>query len=104
MYDLKNPGCLANQVTLDPVKSSTLTSVAYFYVYWIHHFEQSVTGPGLDTSDNTERHKVLYTFLSEKYIYWLEALSLLKSVFTGMEDLRRLKSLVVCIITGSYIY
>ncbi|KAK0759000.1 LOW QUALITY PROTEIN: hypothetical protein N5P37_008487 [Trichoderma harzianum] len=95
MYDLKNPGCLANQVTLDPVKSSTLTSVAYFYVYWIHHFEQSVTGPGLDTSDNTERHKVLYTFLSEKYIYWLEALSLLKSVFTGMEDLRRLKSLVI---------
>ncbi|KAF3077012.1 hypothetical protein CFAM422_000035 [Trichoderma lentiforme] len=95
MYDLKNPGCLANQVTLDPVKSSTLTSVAYCCVYWIHHFEQSVTGPALDTSDNTERHKVLYTFLSEKYIYWLEALSLLKSVFTGMEDLQRLKGLVI---------
>ncbi|KAL7963418.1 hypothetical protein V8C34DRAFT_322270 [Trichoderma compactum] len=95
MYGLGNPGRMVNQVTLDQVKSDTLTSVAYCCVYWIHHFEQSVTGPALDTSDKTERHEVLYTFLSEKYIYWLEALSLLKSVFTGMEDLQRLKSLVI---------
>ncbi|KAL6701103.1 hypothetical protein J3F84DRAFT_392762 [Trichoderma pleuroticola] len=94
MYGLTNPGCLVNQVTLDQVKSSPLTSIAYCCVYWIHHFEQSVAGPALDTSDNTEIHKTLYTFLGEKYVYWLEALSLLKSVFTGMEDLQRLKSII----------
>ncbi|KAL6831257.1 hypothetical protein J3E69DRAFT_354190 [Trichoderma sp. SZMC 28015] len=95
MCGLKKPGCLASEATLDQVKSGTLTSVAYCCVYWIHHFEQSVTGPLLDISDNTERHKMLYTFLSEKYVYWLEALSLLKSIFTGMEGLQRLKNSIV---------
>ncbi|KAL6805373.1 hypothetical protein J3E68DRAFT_441833 [Trichoderma sp. SZMC 28012] len=95
MYGLKNPGSLANQVTLDQVKSSTLTSVAYCCIYWIHHFEQSLAAAALDTSENTERHKVLYTFLREKYVYWLEALSLLNSIYTGREDLQRLKSLII---------
>lgn len=104
MCGLKKPGCLANQVTLDQVKSGTLSSAAYCCVYWIHHFEQSVAESAFDPSDNTERHELLYTFLSEKYVYWLEALSLLKSINTGREDLQRLKSLIVCMITGSYSY
>ncbi|KAM6486557.1 hypothetical protein HDV62DRAFT_377710 [Trichoderma sp. SZMC 28011] len=95
MCGLKKPGCLANQVTLDQVKSGTLSSAAYCCVYWIHHFEQSVAESAFDPSDNTERHELLYTFLSEKYVYWLEALSLLKSINTGREDLQRLKSLIV---------
>ncbi|KAL7801848.1 hypothetical protein V8C43DRAFT_312761 [Trichoderma afarasin] len=84
MYGLEKPGC----------QSDTLTSVAYCCVYWIHHFEQSVAGPALSTSDDTERHRVLYTFLSGNYIYWLEALSLLKSILIVDERVPGLKDLI----------
>jgi hypothetical protein len=93
MYSLKAPGSAVANVRLphpDPLAASR-----YPCVYWIDHLYeskalQSSVG-GLQAAD------VIDNFLRKKYIYWLEGLSLCKSVGKGVISMENLWSLMqVC--------
>lgn len=96
MYGLSKPDASTNDLKEDPFNSGPLAPVAYCCVYWIDHFEQAFSGI-LSTADSIkENYKLITSFLRGKYIYWLEALSLLRSIFDGMAAMKTLERLVVC--------
>lgn len=96
MYGLVNPGSSIDDPKCDPSNSGPLASVAYCCVYWIHHFERATSASSVASYlDIEETHKVIYNFIETKFIYWLEALSLLRSVFGGMTAIQKLEKIVV---------
>jgi hypothetical protein len=83
MYNLGPLGISINDVEVpDP---DPLHGARYLCVDWTHHLCNA------DLSGDFERgQKELQQFFSEKFLYWLEALSLLRSVPHGVFELSRL--------------
>ncbi len=74
IYALKAPGFPIEQVK--PPDPNPLAAVQYSCIYWIDHLHNSgTTHIEKELQDNSAIDK----FLGEKYLYWLKALSLLRS-------------------------
>jgi hypothetical protein len=91
IYSLRAPG-----ITIDQVKQPNpdpLAAVRYSCLYWVDHLIecQSRKETIEDLKDNTQ----LYSFLPQCFLYWLEALSLLKSMSEGIRMIRKLEDLQV---------
>jgi archaellum biogenesis ATPase FlaH len=90
VYELGFPGFPIDQVS--PPDPDPLAPIRYSCVFWVNH---------LHDSDSTEVSKVLrdngnvYGFIEEKYLYWLECLSLLRSMSEGVKAVHKLEALVV---------
>jgi len=75
IYGLEAPGFPIDKVqTPSP---DPLATVGYLCIFWVDHFRDSISG-----KDATQ--DAVYTFLKEKYLYWLEALSLLQVISEGV--------------------
>ncbi|KAJ5348572.1 uncharacterized protein N7506_001825 [Penicillium brevicompactum] len=90
IYSIKHPGFPIEQVrerTPDP-----LAIVRYSCVYWVDHLKNC------DSSSNTDQGLqvggAVDDFLREKYLHWIEALSLLKSLSEGIAAMVKLDSLL----------
>ncbi|KAL7787264.1 quinon protein alcohol dehydrogenase-like superfamily [Trichoderma afarasin] len=75
---------------LDP---NPLTTIGYSCVFWIDHFVESITSK----ENTTTREDILQTlvddaktFIERKYLFWLEALSLLRRIPEGIMAMRKL--------------
>ncbi|KAK3371787.1 hypothetical protein B0T24DRAFT_579249 [Lasiosphaeria ovina] len=88
MYNLGRPGCPIDDAR--PSGPDPLAAVRYSCVYWVDHLCDSKEA-GQDP--NLEDGSTVYTFLSKKFLYWLEALSLLRSVSEGVVATRKLNEL-----------
>jgi hypothetical protein len=95
IYGLQAPGYPIEQVRRpDP---DPLAALRYACVYWLDHV--------CDWLSRTKPHKDLdclnyiYSFLREKYLYWLEALSICGSMSEGVLSIAKLYSLIQVIIT-----
>jgi hypothetical protein len=92
MYDLKEPGYPIEDVKLpdpDPLGISR-----YPCIYWIEHLCDSNPKSSGNGVGNQQVMGVVDAFLREKYLYWLEALSLCKSIANGIISITKLWSLV----------
>lgn len=86
IYRLQAPGFPIDNVTQpDP---DPLDTVGYSCAYWVDHLCASQNKICL--SDNG----IVYVFLEEHFLYWIEALSLLKSVITGILAIHKLENLL----------
>ncbi|KAK1776004.1 NACHT domain-containing protein, partial [Copromyces sp. CBS 386.78] len=91
IYGLSAPGFPSDKVQVpDP---DPLATVRYSCIYWVDHLCDSVS------STNTKRpltpdNGVVYTFLKTKYLYWLEALSLLQAIPAGVIAIEKLEGLL----------
>ncbi|KAM6513748.1 hypothetical protein FALCPG4_014968 [Fusarium falciforme] len=89
IYSLNTPGFSIDQVLLP--NPDPLSSVRYSCVYWVDH---------LHDSDSTSVNNVLqdngkvHGFIQEKYLFWLECLSLLRSMSEGVNAVHKLEALV----------
>jgi archaellum biogenesis ATPase FlaH len=94
MHGLKALGTPIDDVempTPDP-----LAALRYPCVYWIDHLHDSKPESWANSVADLQMRAV-YNFLREKYLYWLEALSLCHSVGKGVVSMEKLWSLVqVC--------
>ncbi|RBA11776.1 hypothetical protein FPRO05_14235 [Fusarium proliferatum] len=90
VYSLSTPGFPIDQVlSPDP---DPLSSVGYSCVYWVDHLVNSnLTSNNKDLQDSG----IVYEFMQMKYLYWLESLSLLRSMSEGVQAVRKLEALVV---------
>lgn len=77
MYDLRTPGYPIDQVKTPA--TDPLASVSYSCLHWVKHLVES--------GSSGEDHRDVNEFLQNCYIYWLEALSLLKSMPEGITPL-----------------
>lgn len=92
MYDLKEPGYLAEQVRRpDP---DPLAASRYACSYWIAHLDASHPLTSPDHTASLQDEGAVHDFLKQKYLYWLEALSLIKDMPRGVESMAKLQTLV----------
>ncbi|KAK3305078.1 uncharacterized protein B0T15DRAFT_383696, partial [Chaetomium strumarium] len=90
IYNLGAPG-----VSIDKVKppgSDPLAAVRYSCVYWINHLRDC--DPKKNAKSDLQEGGSIDTFLREKYLHWLEALSLQKSISEGVASMLGLGGLL----------
>ncbi|KAH9210932.1 hypothetical protein DL95DRAFT_306965 [Leptodontidium sp. 2 PMI_412] len=89
IYNLRAPGISIDQVK--PPDPDPLAGIRYSCLYWVDHIlESRITK---DSVKNLEASSSVYNFLHQYFLYWLEALSLLKSVSEGVVMIRKLANL-----------
>jgi hypothetical protein len=92
MYNLEAPGFPVEN--LDPPDRDPLAASRYPCVYWIDHlYDSKPKFHGKCVSD-LQVSDVVDKFIKEKYLYWLEGLSLCKSIGKGVVSMAKLHSLV----------
>ncbi|KAF9880879.1 hypothetical protein CkaCkLH20_01921 [Colletotrichum karsti] len=97
MYRLETPGSLDSfGIHINDVKNplnNALSALSYSCVYWVDHLEACVAG-------NDDQLNILVdgggleTFLKTHFLYWLEALSLLRAMGEGITSSGRLLQIV----------
>ncbi|PHH51169.1 Vegetative incompatibility protein HET-E-1 [Ceratocystis fimbriata CBS 114723] len=81
IYGLLTPGSLISEVTTP--NPDPLAPIRYSCIFWVDHLHESLAV----FSGNDK----LLEFFTEKYLQWLEALSLLRNISAGAKALRTLE-------------
>jgi hypothetical protein len=89
IYNLGHPGFSIDRVR--PPDPDPLAAVRYSCVYWINHLRDC--DPKKSANKDLQDGRSIDTFLREKYLHWLEALSLQKSLSKGVASMLRLEGL-----------
>jgi hypothetical protein len=92
MYSLKALGTAVEDV--EPPKPDLLAASRYPCIYWIDHLHESKPRSLANRGSDPEVVGVVAEFLRKKYLYWLEGLSLCKSLGRGVVLMAKLWSLV----------
>ena len=91
IYRLKAPGISIDQVKQpDP---DPLAAARYSCLYWVDHLLDCNTRG--NANDDLKDGGSIYSFLYKSFLYWLEALSLMKSVSDGIVMIKKLENLQV---------
>ncbi|KAH8674523.1 hypothetical protein BGZ60DRAFT_468818 [Tricladium varicosporioides] len=92
IYKLRLPGISANLVeTPDP---DPLVSLRYPCVYWANHLQEAYKTSVLCQSDLMD-DGAIYQFLQNYFLYWLEALSLIRDISMGVLAIYSLERVVL---------
>lgn len=86
IYKLHDPGVYIKDV--NPPIPNPLATIRYSCLYWVHHLVDSDIDP--DANGNVQDGGAINKFLQSKCLYWIESLSLLRSVSEGMLAVERL--------------
>jgi hypothetical protein len=92
IYNLGSLGYPAKQVTQpnpDPLAASR-----YSCIYWVDHLCDWNSNASIDHSVDLQAGGPVDNFIRKKYLYWLEALSLCKSMSEGLVSVAKLKALI----------
>jgi hypothetical protein len=92
MYSLKALGTAVEDV--EPPEPDPLAASRYSCIYWIDHLHESKPRSLANSGSDPEVVGVVAEFLRKKYLYWLEGLSLCKSLGRGVISIAKLWSLV----------
>jgi hypothetical protein len=80
IYSLRAPGISIDQVNQpDP---DPLAAIRYSCVYWVDHLLDYLTKE--DTIPDLKDSGSVYNFLRQYFLYWLEALSLMRTLSSGI--------------------
>ena len=92
MYSLGALGFPAEQVQRpDP---DPLAASRYSCIYWIDHLSDWNSSSSADHSVDLQDGGIVHEFMRKKYLYWLEALSLCKSMSKAMVSVAKLEAIV----------
>jgi hypothetical protein len=92
IYNLGVPGFSIDHVS--PPDHDPLASIRYSCVFWVDHLSDSEPGAKMSDKDLQDAG-IIHDFLRKKYLYWLESLSLLRSMSEGVMAVQKLETLVV---------
>jgi hypothetical protein len=92
MYNLKALGTHVEDV--EPARPDPLPASRYPCIYWIDHLHESKPRSLANRDSDPEVVGIVAEFLRKKYLYWLEGLSLCKSLGRGVVSMAKLWSLV----------
>jgi hypothetical protein len=89
MYSLCAPGYSAKRIkTPDP---DPLAASRYPCIYWIDHLCDWNPSPSTDNEVDLQEGGAVESFLKQRYLYWLEALSLCKNMSKGVVSMAKLE-------------
>lgn len=92
IWDLKAPGVLIDEIMAP--QPDPLATIRYSCVYWVDHLCDGISESWTQIND-LDDDRIIHQFLSKHYLYWLEALSLQRSISYGVTALNRLEALLV---------
>ena len=102
MYSLGALGYPVEQVQRpDP---DPLAASRYSCIYWIDHLSDWNSSSSADHSEDLQDNGVVHVFMRKKYLYWLEALSLCKSMSKAIVSVARLETIVQVILRSAILY
>jgi hypothetical protein len=88
IYDLVEPGCWIDEVRVpDP---DPLATARYSCVYWVDHLCESKLKSSGRSISSLQAADVVDEFLRKKFLYWLEGLSLCRSLARGVVSITKL--------------
>ncbi|OQE41123.1 hypothetical protein PENCOP_c005G02539 [Penicillium coprophilum] len=87
IYGLGALGTHINQ--LQPPSLDPLVAAQYSCIYWVNHLRESGSCEDIQDDGAVDR------FLRTRYLYWLEALSLMRSMTDGIMSIQRLRDLLL---------
>ncbi|KAF2625515.1 beta transducin-like protein HET-E4s [Macroventuria anomochaeta] len=91
VYSLKTLGTAIKDV--QPPEPDPFAASRYSCVYWIDHLYDSKPEPWADSVGDIEVAGAVDEFMRKKYLYWLEGLSLCRSMSKGVISMAKLYSL-----------
>ncbi|KAL7949569.1 hypothetical protein V8C42DRAFT_351098 [Trichoderma barbatum] len=95
MYDLKEPGIHIDEVPLKDIPSDPLAPIRYCCVFWIEHLVSGYQFEGFEHCKYLKDDGRLHSFLKDKFLCWLESLSLMRSFSPQAQiTLQKLKDLI----------
>ncbi|KAH6985564.1 hypothetical protein EDB80DRAFT_231610 [Ilyonectria destructans] len=92
VYDLHHPG-----TSIDDIRSpkpDPLAPARYSCIYWVDHLSDAISHKTSTPIDDLYDNSTVHQFLNKKYLYWLEALSLLRGMPEGVVAMTKLKTLL----------
>jgi hypothetical protein len=92
IYDLQAPGYSIEQVR--PPNPDPLARLQYACIYWVDHICDWLSADHANSQNNVDCWRNIHTFIKEKYLYWLEALSLCRSMSAGVLSMAKLEASV----------
>jgi hypothetical protein len=92
IYSLRVPGFPIQQVT--PPDPDPLASNRYSCIFWVGHLDDSELAANM-RDKVLQDGGVVHDFFQKKYLYWLESLSLLRSLSEGAMAVQKLEGLIV---------
>ncbi|KAH8819814.1 hypothetical protein F5884DRAFT_865459 [Xylogone sp. PMI_703] len=91
IYGLRALGCSIEQAI--PPNPDPLDTIRYSCVYWVDHLFDYLDGSG-KLEDGLRDNGIVHEFLQRRFIYWLEALSLCRSMSKGVLSVTKLGDLI----------
>lgn len=88
MYNLRLPGFPIEQVSSP--SPDPLAPITYSCIYWIDHYCDPRCLQALSLESRQQSEEAIAKFLEGKYLYWLEALSLLRGMSEGWLAIQKL--------------
>jgi hypothetical protein len=92
IYGLSAPGILIDEIS--PPHPDPLASIRYASVHWVAHLSDSKSTE-TDHVRNIQDSSIIYEFMKNKCLYWLESLCLLHCVPEGIAALLKLEDITV---------
>ena len=80
---------------MSPPDPDPLSSVGYSCLYWVDHLKDSDPSGGTGDCKDLQDDGVVHGFIRDKYLYWLESLSLLHNMAAGVMAVHKLEDLMV---------
>ncbi|KAI1051812.1 hypothetical protein LB506_003751 [Fusarium annulatum] len=91
LYELKDSCVLVDDIPVLP--AAPLTIAGYACIYWVDHFCAWLLAE--KPYKNSWCYSMISQLLEEKYLYWLEAMSLLRCISEAIKAMRRLEDQLV---------
>ncbi|KAM0261301.1 hypothetical protein ACHAQJ_002332 [Trichoderma viride] len=99
MYTIRSPGKHINDIT--PPDPNPLTPKGYCCAFWVEHLVHCCQSQ-LQYRECLKDTGTLHSFLQKNYLYWLEAMALLKSMPLAVLALQKLQNLITdCCVSGN---
>jgi NACHT domain/Heterokaryon incompatibility protein (HET) len=87
-----------------PPDPDPLAALRYSCVYWVDHLYGRYSNSYVNHKDDLQDEGMVDVFLRKKYLYWLEALSLCKSMSKGVLLMAKLEALIQVILRPAMLY
>lgn len=97
MYGILELGTSISQVKQR--QPDPLAALRYPCIYWVDHLYDCSSEPSTHDNETFGREGIVDSFLRVKYLYWLEAISLCRSMSKGALSVFRLQELIKVIST-----
>ncbi|KAL7908970.1 hypothetical protein GGI35DRAFT_469757 [Trichoderma velutinum] len=96
IYGLENPAIHIDDVPLKDVGSDPLASIRYCCVFWVEHLVSGYSFEGFLHHKYLKDNGRFHYFLIEKFLCWIEALTLIRSFPQAQIALQKLRDLIDC--------